>query len=102
MYLAFFRNLESMNSKAFLAQMTPAMVRSVAGQMGVAELSPSDLGVWAMSLTTPPGAVEILGGVRDPDGTLLELRRTAGSRVEFGTAKIVKDGGVWKVAAQDW
>lgn len=101
-YLAFFRNLEAANPKALLAQMTPAMVRSVAERMGVAELSPSDLSVWAMSLTTPPGPVEILGGVRDPDGTLLELRRTAGSRVKFGTAKLVKEGDTWKVDAQEW
>lgn len=101
-YLAFFRNLEAGNGKAFAAQMTPAMVRSVARQMEVAELTPSDLAMWAMSLTTPPGPVEILGGVRDPEGTLLELRRTAGSRVKFGTAKIVRDGGAWKVAEQSW
>jgi hypothetical protein len=102
MYLAFYKNLEATNGKALLAQMTPAMARSLAAQMEVAQLSPSDLAMWAMSLTTPPGPVEILGGVRDADGTLLELRRSAGSRVKFGTAKIVKDGGVWKVAAQEW
>jgi hypothetical protein len=102
MYLAFFANLEAGNPKALLAQMTPAMVRSVAEWMQVAELSSSDIGIWAMSLTTPPGPVEILGGVRDPEGTLLELRRTAGSRVKFGTARIVKDGGEWKVAEQEW
>lgn len=101
-YLAFFKSLEAGNPKAALAQMTPAMVRSLADQMQVKELGPSDLTLWAMSLTTPPGTVEIVGGVRDPDGTLLELRRTAGSRIRFGTAKIVKDGGALKVAEQSW
>jgi hypothetical protein len=102
MYLAFFKNLEAGNPKVLLPQMTPAMVRSLAEQMQVKELSASDLTLLGMSLTTPPGKLEIVGGVRDADATLLELRRTAGSRVEFGTAKIVKDGGVWKVAAQNW
>lgn len=102
MYLAFFKSLEAGNPKVTLPQMTPVMIRSVAGRMGVAELSPSDLTLWAMSLTTPPGKVEIVGGVRDPDGTLLELRKTSGTRVRFGTARIVKDAGVWKVAEQDW
>ncbi|HEY0788731.1 MAG TPA: hypothetical protein VGE86_08795, partial [Thermoanaerobaculia bacterium] len=101
-YLTFFKNLEAGNPKVLLPQMTSGMVRSLAEQMQVKELSASDLTLWGMSLTTPPGKLEIVGGVRDADGTLLELRRTAGSRVRFGTAKIVKDGGVWKVAEQSW
>ncbi|HEY0787214.1 MAG TPA: hypothetical protein VGE86_01125, partial [Thermoanaerobaculia bacterium] len=56
--LAFFKSLEAGNPKVLLPQMTPAMVRSLAEQMQVKELSPSDLTLWAMSLTTPPGKVE--------------------------------------------
>ncbi len=102
MYLGFFKNLETGKTQAALQQMMPAMVRAVAEQMQVRELSPTDLALWAMSLTTPPGPVEIVGGVRDPDGTLLELRRMPGSRVRFGSARIVRDGGTWKVAEQNW
>ena len=102
MYLAFFKTLETGNPKALLPQMTPAMVRSLEERMQVEELTPTDFALWGMSLTTPPGKLEIVGGVRDPGGTLLELRRTAGSRVKFGTARIVKEDGVWKVAEQNW
>jgi hypothetical protein len=101
-YLAFFNGLQAGNPKVLLPQMTPAMVRSVAERMEVEELAPTDWALWAMSLTTPPGPLEIVGGVRDADGTLLELRRAAGSRVKFGTARIVKEDGVWKVAEQSW
>jgi hypothetical protein len=101
-YLAFYRNLETGDVKAALDQMTLAMIDAVAERMDVAKLTPADLTLWAMSLTTPPGKVEIVGGVRDQDGTLMELRRTNGSRVRFGAATMVQDGGVWKVAEMRW
>jgi hypothetical protein len=46
--------------------------------------------------------VEIVGGVRDSAGTLLELKRTTDGRVKFGTAKVVKIAGAWKVAEENW
>jgi hypothetical protein len=52
----------------------------------------------------PAGKVEVVGGVRDPDGTTLELRKTlttGGSKV-FGTAKLVKEQGAWKIDADNW
>ncbi len=101
MYLAFYKNLEATNTKALLQQMTAAMKKAVASEMGVATLTESDLASWAMMRSTPPARVEIVGGVRDPDGTLLELRKT-GTREDFGTAKIVKEQGVWKVSEQNW
>lgn len=101
-YLAFFGNLESGNVNAALQQMTPAMLAAVADRMQVAKLAPTDLSLWAMSLTTPPGKVEIVGGVRDANGTRLELRRTTGSRVRFGTALMVREENGWKVAEQSW
>jgi hypothetical protein len=101
-YLAFFKSIEAGNPKVLLPQMTPAMLGSVAERMQVDRLTPTDWALWAMSLITPPGPLEIVGGVRDQDGTLLELRRTAGSRVKFGTARIVKEDGVWKVAEHSW
>ena len=100
--MTIFRHLESGNVRAALDQMTPAMVRSIGEQMDVAEPSSSDLALWAMSLTTPPGKIEVVGGVRDPDATLRELRRTNGSRVRFGTATMVRIGGGWKLDRQEW
>lgn len=102
MYLAFYRDLEAANSRALLNQMTAAMKSAVAAEMQVPTLSNSDLGTWALARSMPPGKVEIVGGVRDPDGTLLELRKTIGNRQKFGTAKIVKEQGAWKVAEQKW
>jgi hypothetical protein len=102
MYLAFFRNLEATNGKALLEQMTPAMVLSVAERMDVDELSPTDVALWAMSIANPPGTVEIIGGARDPEGTRLQLRRTGGHKMRFGTATLVKEEGAWKVAEQEW
>lgn len=102
MYLAFYKSMEAGNVKALLEQMTPAMKKGVAEQMQVPALSNSDLASWATMHGVPPGKVEIVGGVRDPEGTLLELRKTTDTRVKFGTAKIVKDGGRWKVAEENW
>lgn len=52
----------------------------------------------------PAGKIEVVGGVRDPDGTTLELRKTltTGGDRTFGTAKLVKEQGVWKVAQDNW
>ena len=48
--------------------------------------------------------VEVVGGVRDPDGTTLELRKTltTGGSKTFGTARLVKEQGVWKLAEDNW
>jgi hypothetical protein len=54
--------------------------------------------------TMPAGKVEVVGGIRDSDGITLELRKTlttGGSKV-FGTAKVVKEQGVWKIASDNW
>lgn len=101
MYLSFYRNLEAVNTKALLGQMTGSMKKAIASQMAVPVLTESDLASWALMYSTPPAKVEIVGGVRDVDGTLLELRKI-GTREEFGTARIVKEGGVWKIAEQSW
>ncbi len=102
MYLAFYKLMEAGNTKALLDQMTATMKSAVASQMQVPALTPSDLASWAMMHGVPPGKVEIVGGVRDAGGTILELRRTTERRVRFGTAKIVKEGGRWKVAEENW
>lgn len=101
LYLSFYRNLEAVNTKALLDQMTASMKKTLASEMGVATVTAGDLPSWAMMHSTPPAKVEIVGGVRDADGTLLELRKS-GTREEFGTARIVKEDGVWKVAEQNW
>ncbi len=102
MYLSFYKNLETTNTKALLEQMTPAMKSAVATQIQAPALSDSYLASWAMMCSMPPGKVEIVGGVRDPDGTVLELEKTTGTSKKFGNAKLVKEGGAWKVAAQEW
>ncbi|HEX9092844.1 MAG TPA: hypothetical protein VF902_02560 [Coriobacteriia bacterium] len=101
MYLAFYRNLEAGN-KAALDQMTDGMKKAVAQQMQESSLSGPAFSTWAMMHGVPPGKVEIVGGVRDSEGTLLELKRTADGRVKFGTAKIVKAAGAWKIAEENW
>ena len=52
----------------------------------------------------PAGKVEIVGGVRDPDGTTLELRKTvtSGGSKTFGTARLIKEQGAWKIAEENW
>ena len=50
----------------------------------------------------PAGKVEVVGGVRDPDGTTLELRKTTAGGNVFGTAKLVKEQGAWKIASDNW
>lgn len=102
MYLAFHKNMEVGNTKALLDQMTPAMKSAVATQMQAPALTNTDLAVWATMHGVPPGKVEIVGGVRDADATRLELRKTMDRRVKFGTAKIVRHEGRWKVDEENW
>lgn len=103
-YLAYRHNLDTRNGKALLDQMTASMKTAVAAEMHSSPLSESALGSWAFMQTMPAGRVEVVGGVRDPDGTTLELRKTlaTGGGMAFGTAKLVKEQGVWKVAQDDW
>lgn len=48
------------------------------------------------------GKVDVVGGIRDADSTTLELMKTetAGGAKTFGTAKLVKEKGAWKVAEE--
>lgn len=102
MYLAFHKNMEAGNAKALHEQMTPAMKAAVAEQMQLAKLTDSDLASWGIMHGVPPGKVEVIGGVRDADATLLELRKTTDREVKFGTATIVRHEGRWKVAEENW
>ena len=103
-YLAFRRNLEARNGKALLDQMTASMKSAVAAEMHASTLSESALGSWAFMETMPAGKVEVVGGTRDPNVTTLELRKTetAGGSKTFGTARLVKEPGGWKVAEDTW
>lgn len=103
-YLAYRRNLDARNGKALLDQMTASMKSAVAAEMHSSPLNESVLGSWAFMQSMPAGNVEVVGGVRDPDGTTLELRKTqtAGGGKTFGTARLVKEQGVWKVAQESW
>jgi len=103
-YLAFRRSIDARDGKAMLSAMTASMKSAVGKEMSSSPLTESALGSWAFMQSMPAGKVEVVGGVRDPDGTTLELRKTVtggGSKV-FGVAKLVKEQGVWKIAEDNW
>lgn len=105
MYLAYRRNVEAYDGKAILDQMTASMKSAIARTMNTqAPLDESTTGSWAFMMAMRKGKVEVVGGVRDVDGTTLELRKTeaASGTKTFGTAKLVKEKGVWKVAEESW
>lgn len=103
-YLAFRRSIDARDGKAMMGAMTASMKSAIAADMHSSPLTESALGSWAFMQSMPPGKVEVVGGVRDPDGTTLELRKTltAGGTKVFGTAKLVKEQGVWKIASDSW
>lgn len=103
-YLAYQRSLAARDGKALLSQITASMKSAIAADMHSNPLTESALGSWAFMQTMPPGKVEVVGGVRDPDGTTLELRKTpsGGGTKSFGVAKLVKEQGVWKIAQDNW
>jgi len=103
-YLAFRRSIDARDGKAMLGAMTASMKSAVGKEMSSSPLTESALGSWAFMQSMPAGKVEVVGGVRDADGTTLELRKTltgGGSKI-FGTAKLVKEQGVWKIDADNW
>jgi hypothetical protein len=103
-YLAFRRSLDARDGKAMLGAMTVSMKSAIAAEMHSSPLTESAMGSWAFMQSMPAGKVEVVGGVRDPDGTTLELRKilTGGTNRVFGTAKLVKEQGVWKIAEDNW
>jgi hypothetical protein len=103
-YLAYLRSLDARDGKALAGQLTASMKSAIAADMHSSPLTESALGSWAFMQTMPAGKVEVVGGVRDPDGTTLELRKTltTGGTKTFGTAKLVKEQGVWKIAQDNW
>jgi len=103
-YLAYRRSLDARDGKALLSVMTASMKSAVAKEMSSNPLTESALGSWAFMQTMPPGKVEVVGGVRDADGTTLELRKTptGGGAKSFGVAKLVKEQGVWKIDVDNW
>jgi hypothetical protein len=103
-YLAYRRSLDARDGKALVGQLTASMKNAIAANMHASPLTESALGSWAFMQTMPPGKVEVVGGVRDPEGTTLELRKTltTGGTKTFGTAKLVKEQGVWKIAQDNW
>lgn len=104
-YLAYRRDLDAHNGAALLGQMTAAMKSRVANLMHTPEpLDESTTGSWAFMAAMRPGKVEVVGGVRDPDSTTLELTKTEtadGSR-SFGTARMTRVKGDWKVDDETW
>jgi hypothetical protein len=102
-YLAYQRSLDARDGKALAGQLTTSMKSAIAADMHSSPLTESALGSWAFMQTMPAGKVEVVGGVRDPDGTTLELRKTltTGGTKTFGTAKLLKEQGVWKIASDN-
>ena len=103
-YLAFRRSLDARDGKALLGEMTASMKSAIAVEMHASSLNESVMGSWTFMKSMLAGKVEVVGGVRDPDGTMLELRKTLtnGGNKLFGTAKLVKEQGVWKIASDNW
>jgi hypothetical protein len=103
-YLAFRRSLDARDGKALLGQLTTSMKSAIAADMHASSLNESTMGSCTFMKSMPAGKVEVVGGVRDPDGTTLELRKTltTGGTMTFGTAKLVKEQGVWKIDADNW
>jgi hypothetical protein len=105
MYLAYRHNVEASNGKAILEQMTASMKSAIVDTMHTsAPLNEATAGSWAFMTAVRAGKVEVVGGVRDADSTTLELMKTAtadGTKT-FGTAKLVKEKGVWKIADETW
>jgi len=103
-YLAYRHSLDARDGKALLGAMTASMKSAVAKEMNSNPLTESALGSWAFMQSMPPGKVEVVGGVRDAEGTTLELRKTptAGGTNSFGVAKLVKEQGVWKIDVDNW
>jgi len=103
-YLEYRRSIDARDGKAILSQITASMKSAIATEMSSSPLTESALGSWAFMQTMPPGKVEVVGGVRDPDGTTLELQKTpsGGGTKSFGVAKLVKEQGVWKIAQDNW
>src|SRR4051794_20577969 len=102
-YLAFRRSIDARDGKAMMGAMTVSMKNAIAADMHSSTLTESALGSWAFMQSMPAGKVEVVGGVRDPDATTLELSKTsiAGGKT-FGIAKLVKEQGVWKIDADNW
>jgi hypothetical protein len=103
-YLAYRRSLDARDGKALIGDMTASMKSAIAADMHSSPLTESALGSWAFMQTMPAGKVEVVGGVRDPDGTTLELRKTltTGGTKTFGIAKLLKEQGVWKIGEDNW
>jgi hypothetical protein len=103
-YLAYLRSIDARDGKALAGQLTASMKSAIAADMHSSPLTESTLGSWAFMQSMPAGKVEVVGGVRDPDGTTLELRKTltTGGSKTVGTAKLIKEQGVWKIAQDNW
>jgi hypothetical protein len=61
------------------------------------------VGIRAAGDVARRGELEVVGGMRDADATTLELQKTTSEgKKSFGTARMVKEGGAYKVAAEAW
>ena len=106
-YLAYRRSIAKGDAAALLPQLSESLKKEIVEKMhATAPLSRSAVESWAfMQRVTLHDAakLEIVGGMRDADATTLELQKTSGEgKKSFGTARMVKEGGAYKVAAEAW
>jgi hypothetical protein len=106
-YLAYRRSIAKGDSAALLSQLSESLKTEIVEKMhATAPLSRSALESWAfMQRVTLHDAakLEVVGGMRDAGATTLELQKTSNEgKKSFGTARMVKESGAYKVAAETW
>jgi hypothetical protein len=106
-YLAYRQSIAKGNGAALLPQLSESLKNEITATMhATAPLSRSAVESWAfMQRVTLQDVtkLEIVGGTRDADATTLELQKTGSDgKKRFGTARMVKEGGAFKVAAEAW
>jgi hypothetical protein len=106
-YLAYRRSIAKGDGAALLPQLSESLKKEIAEKMhATTPLSRSAVESWAFMqrVTLHDSAkLEIVGGMRDAGATTLELRNTSSDgKKSFGTARMVKENGAYKVAAEAW
>lgn len=97
-YLAYRRSIDKGDGAALLPHLSESLKKEIGPSRSAVES-------WAFMqrITMHDAKVEIVGGMRDADATTLELQKTASDgKKSFGTARLVKEGGAYKVAAETW
>jgi len=106
-YLAYRQSIAKGDGAALLPQLSESLKKEIAATMhAAAPPSRSAVESWAfMQRVTlqDVAKLEIVGGMREAEATTLELQKTSSDgKKSFGTARMVKEGGAYKVAAEAW